>query len=313
MVKQWIGAMSMDEARKREQPCSRCCKSKKNTILTSDLREAIVDADIIVESVTAQGLRSVLLKIVELGLTLPSIVCTSKGIEQDSGFLLSEVITDVLGENYKSPIGCISGPSLAKEVNKKLPTSVIGASYDYDLMMQICELFSTPYFCVYPHNDLTGVFFGGAMKNIFSIICAISDKLGFGQNAKSALITFGLDEMHKLGEVKGCCLETLNGLSGLGDLCATCFSTSSRNYKFGALLVEGYTPDQAQQKLGMVVEGMYTCVSARHLAHTHGIDAPFIEAVYSIIYENIDPKKAIDSLLFSSVVKQESACCVDQE
>ncbi|MGE3716718.1 MAG: NAD(P)H-dependent glycerol-3-phosphate dehydrogenase, partial [Simkaniaceae bacterium] len=273
-------------------------------VFTTDLKEALSDVDIIIESVTSKGLRPVLEKIAASELLGPPIVLTSKGIEQDTGLLLSEVAVEVLGEDYKSRIGCLSGPSLADEVNRKLPTSVVASSYDYALMMLICETFTTPYFRVYPNTDMPAISFGGAMKNIIAIACAISDGLGYGENTKAALMTRGLHEIRKLGAVKGCSPETLNGLSGLGDLCATCLSTSSRNYKFGKYLAQGCTPDQAKEKVGMVVEGAYTCVSARQLAHKHRIDVPITEAVYSIIYEGINPKEAVEALL-TRAVKQE--------
>ena len=299
-VKQWIGTMTLEEVLKKEGRES----SPKNRIFVTDLEEAITDVDIIIESVTSKGLRSVLEKIVASGLMGPPIVLTSKGIEQDSGLLLSEVAIEVLGEDYKLRIGCLSGPSLAAEVERRLPTSVVASSYDPDLMMEICDIFTTPYFRVYPNGDMSAISFGGAMKNIIAIACALSDGLGFGENTKAALMTRGLHEIRKLGEVKGCNPETLNGLSGLGDLCATCLSTSSRNYQFGKHLAQGCTPDEAREKVGMVVEGAYTCVSARQLAHKHGINVPITEAIYSIIYEGVDPKEAVEALL-TRAVKQE--------
>ena len=303
-VKQWIGNMPLEEVLKREAGERQSHRAQENRVFTTDLKEALSDVDIIIESVTSKGLRPVLEKIAASELLGPPIVLTSKGIEQDTGLLLSEVAVEVLGEDYKSRIGCLSGPSLADEVNRKLPTSVVASSYDYALMMLICETFTTPYFRVYPNTDMPAISFGGAMKNIIAIACAISDGLGFGENTKAALMTRGLHEIRKLGAVKGCSPETLNGLSGLGDLCATCLSTSSRNYKFGKYLAQGCTPDQAKEKVGMVVEGAYTCVSARQLAHKHGIDVPITEAVYSIIYEGINPKEAVEALL-TRAVKQE--------
>lgn len=303
-VKQWIGNMPLEEVLKREAGERQSHRAQENRVFTTDLKEALSDVDIIIESVTSKGLRPVLEKIAASELLGPPIVLTSKGIEQDTGLLLSEVAVEVLGEDYKSRIGCLSGPSLANEVNRKLPTSVVASSYDYALMMLICETFTTPYFRVYPNTDMPAISFGGAMKNIIAIACAISDGLGYGENTKAALMTRGLHEIRKLGAVKGCSPETLNGLSGLGDLCATCLSTSSRNYKFGKYLAQGCTPDQAKEKVGMVVEGAYTCVSARQLAHKHRIDVPITEAVYSIIYEGINPKEAVEALL-TRAVKQE--------
>ena len=305
-VKHWLGNMSMDVALKREteEVSSTEHLAQENRIFTPDLQEACSDVDLIIESVTSKGLRPVLEQMVQLGVAGPPIVLTSKGIEQGTGLLLSEVAVEVLGKEYKRKIGCLSGPSLANEVNRKLPTSVVASAYDHDLMMLICDTFSTPYFRVYPNGDMPAISFGGAMKNIIAIACAIADGLGFGENTKAALMTRGLHEIRKLGAVKGCSAETLNGLSGLGDLCATCLSTSSRNYKFGKYLAEGCTPDQAREKVGMVVEGAYTCVSALELAQKHAIDVPITEAVHDMIYKGVNPREAVEALLMRAV-KQE--------
>jgi glycerol-3-phosphate dehydrogenase (NAD(P)+) len=305
-VKLWTGNMSLAEALKRGEshPKLNDHQAEENLVLTTDLKEAVTDVDMIIESVTSKGLRPVLEKLLILGVEETPIVLTSKGIEQGSGLLMSEVAIEVLGEDYKPFIGCLSGPSLAGEVMRKLPTSVVASSYSHGVMMMIAEAFTTSYFRVYPNSDMRGVSFGGAMKNIVAIACAISDGLGYGENTKAALMTRGLHEIRKLGETIGCEAETLNGLSGLGDLCATCLSTLSRNYIFGTLLAEGYTPDQAREKIGMVVEGAYTCVSALQLSAKTGVDMPITEAVHAIIYDGISPKEAVGALL-NRAVKQE--------
>jgi len=305
-VKLWTGNMSLAEVLKRGEshPKLNDHQAEVNLVLTTDLKEAVTDVDMIIESVTSKGLRPVLEKLLILGVEETPIVLTSKGIEQGSGLLMSEVAIEVLGEDYKPFIGCLSGPSLAGEVMRKLPTSVVASSYSHGVMMMIAEAFTTSYFRVYPNSDMRGVSFGGAMKNIVAIACAISDGLGYGENTKAALMTRGLHEIRKLGETIGCEAETLNGLSGLGDLCATCLSTLSRNYIFGTLLAEGYTPDQAREKIGMVVEGAYTCVSALQLSAKTGVDMPITEAVHAIIYDGISPKEAVGALL-NRAVKQE--------
>lgn len=302
----WTGNLPLVEVLKRGEahPKLRDHKAEENLYLTTDLREALEGADFIIESVTSKGLRPVLEQVKETGLIGPPIVLTSKGIEQNSCLLMSEVATEVLGEDYKKLIGCLSGPSLANEVMRQLPTSVVASSYDPELAMKIVDLFSTPFFRVYPNDDVPGVSFGGAMKNIIAIACAIADGLGFGENTKAALMTRGLHEIRKLSIVKGGRPESLNGLSGMGDLCATCLSTLSRNYIFGKLLAEGLTPEQAREKIGMVVEGAYTCVSALQLSRQANVPVPITEAVYSIIYEGLDPKEAVEALL-TRAVKQE--------
>ncbi|MBF5058748.1 NAD(P)H-dependent glycerol-3-phosphate dehydrogenase [Candidatus Neptunochlamydia vexilliferae] len=305
-VKLWTGNMTLAEALKRGEshPKLQDHQAEENLVLTTDIKEAVTDVDLIVESVTSKGLRPVLEQLKSQDLLGPPIVLTSKGIEQGTGLLMSEVALDVLGADYKERIGCLSGPSLAAEVMRKLPTSVVASAYNPSLMMTICETFTTSCFRVYPNEDMRGVSFGGAMKNIIAIACAISDGLGYGENTKAALMTRGLHEIRKLGDAIGCSADALNGLSGMGDLCATCLSTLSRNYIFGKLLAEGHTPDEAREKIGMVVEGAYTCASALELSAKTGVDMPITEAIHAIIYEGVKPQEAVDALL-GRAVKQE--------
>ena len=290
--------------KKKEHPKLPHYKAGDNLRVTSDLQEALSQAEFLVESVTAMGIRPVFEQILSAGQVECPIVITSKGIEQNSGLLLPEVILEVMGEKARKFIGCLSGPSHAEEVVQKLPTSVVSASYDPELMSHIAQVFSTPFFRVYPNSDLNGVAFGGAMKNIIAIACGISDGLGFGDNTKAALMTRGLHEIRKLSVVKGCKAETLNGLSGLGDLCVTCLSKLSRNYSFGRLIAEGLDPQSAKEKIGMAVEGVYTCVSARQLGNKAKIPIPITEAIYSIVYEGLNPQEAVYSLL-QRAIKEE--------
>lgn len=142
------------------------------------------------------------------------------------------------------------------------------------------------------------------MKNIIAIACGLGDGLGCGDNTKAALMTRGLHEIRKLSVVKHCKTETLNGLSGMGDLCVTCMSKHSRNYRYGRLLAEGFSPEGARQKIGMAVEGIYTCVSARELGLKHHIPLPITEATYQIIYGGLDPREAVKMLL-QRAIKEE--------
>lgn len=273
--------------------------------ITLSLEEALQGAELLVESVTSAGVRPVCEQLRALGGIHCPFILTSKGVEQNSGLLLPEVVLDVLGLQSKSLIGCLSGPSHAEEVVQQLPTSVVSSSYDPGLMHTITEVFHTPFFRVYPNSDLHGVAFGGAMKNIIAIACGISDGLGFGDNTKAALMTRGLHEMRKLSFLKGCNPETLSGLSGLGDLCVTCLSKLSRNYTFGNFLAQGLDLQQAKNKVGMVVEGAYTCVSILQLSQKAGVSTPPItQAVYSILYENLDPREAVKGLL-QRAIKEE--------
>ncbi len=290
--------------KKRKHPKLKDFTAHENVTFTDKLDEAIYQVNFLIESVTSAGVRPVFEKIRSLGGVSCPIVVTSKGIEQHSCLLLPEVIVDVLGEKVRSQVGCLSGPSHAEEVIHKLPTAVVSSSFHPDVMLQIRDLFWAPFFRIYPNADIRGVTFGGAMKNIIAIACGISDGLGFGDNTKAALMTRGLHEMRKLSLSKKCNSETLNGLSGLGDLCVTCLSTLSRNYTFGRLIAEGLSPEEAKKKIGMVVEGSYTCVSGRELGHKAQIDVPITEAVYAILYEGLNPRDAVKSLL-QRAIKEE--------
>lgn len=288
----------------REHPKLPGFKADKNVSFTTDLNAALLNIDYLIESVTSMGLRPVFEQIRSHGpLTCP-IVVTSKGIEQNSGLLLPEVIVDIFGESHRPHVGCLSGPSHAEEVIQKLPTAVVCSAYSADLMLKIHDLFSTPFLRIYPNSDLNGVSLGGALKNIIAIACGISDGLGFGDNTKAALMTRGLHEMCKLSTTKHAKPETLNGLSGLGDLCVTCLSKLSRNYKFGHLIAEGLTPQAAKEAVGMVVEGSFTCVSALQLAQKSKIEVPITQAVYSIIYENLKPEDAVEALLRRAIKEE---------
>ncbi len=285
--------------KERQHPKLPKCVVDEKLRFTSNLQEALSGADFIIESVSASGFRPVLEKI---GKIKSPLVITSKGIEQNTGLLLPEVAAEMLGD--KNLIGCLSGPSLAEEVIKQLPTSVVSTAYDKDIMFSIRDIFNSLYFRVYPNSDVNGVAFGGAMKNIMAIATGISDGLGFGDNTKAALMTRGLHEIKKLSTVKGCNPETLNGLSGMGDLCVTCLSTLSRNYRFGRLLSQGLSAEEAKTEIGMVVEGIYTCLSAQQLGEKHDIPVPITEAIYSILYQGLNPTDAVKALL-QRAIKEE--------
>lgn len=271
---------------------------------TTDLQNAVQDADLIVEAVTSAGLRDVLQKFKNTSHPTCPIVITSKGIEQNSGQILPEVAVEVLGEDYRPIVGILSGPSFAAEVIQGLPTSVVASAYSQEDMKLIAETFTNSSFRVYPNSDVNGVAFGGALKNIIAIACGISDGMSLGNSSKAALITRGLHEIRKLAIAYGCKAETINGLSGLGDLCLTCSSPLSRNYRFGQLLSEGASPQESKSRIQMVVEGAYTCVSALQLSQKANVAMPISEIVYKIIYESLPPMDAVRALM-QRTIKEE--------
>ncbi|NGX43933.1 MAG: Glycerol-3-phosphate dehydrogenase [NAD(P)+] [Candidatus Anoxychlamydiales bacterium] len=288
----------------RKHPKLKDFKIPDKVFYTDNILDAIKDVDMIVESVTSLGIRSVFTHIKSLIKINCPIVITSKGLEQNTHMLFPEILKEIFGMENAKYIGCLTGPSLANEVIKDLPTSVVSSSYSIDTMNLIAKAFNSPNFRVYPNDDILGVSFGGAMKNIIAIACGISDGLGFGDNAKSALMTRGLHEMKKLISTKGGKPNTLNGLSGMGDLCVTCLSKFSRNNQFGGLIAKGYSIKDAKEKIGMVVEGAYTCISALELARNNDIQTPITAAVKAVLYDNLEAKNVV-KLLMLREIKQE--------
>lgn len=271
---------------------------------TTDLAETLKDADLVIEAVTTAGLRPVFESVRKIGIPKCPIVITSKGIEQDSGLILPEVAVEIFGDPSRSRMAVLSGPSYAQEVIKGLPTSVVATAFNPQTMLLVCESFTTQSFRVYPNTDVKGVAYGGALKNIIAIACGISEGLGLGYSSKAALITRGLHEIRKLALAQGCRSETLNGLSGMGDICLTCGSLISRNSRFGYLIAQGMTPKEAQIKIEMVVEGAYTCISALQIAKQRSVSMPITEMVYKILYEKKPPIEAVKGLM-QRAIKEE--------
>ncbi|MGA8164563.1 MAG: NAD(P)H-dependent glycerol-3-phosphate dehydrogenase [Waddliaceae bacterium] len=287
-----------------EHPMLPGSKAKGNMRFTTDLKEALNNIDFLVESVTSAGVRPVFQQVKTISIPECPIVITSKGIEQDTGLILSDVAIEVLGGNVRLQMGTISGPSYASEVIKRLPTSVVGSGYQPEVIASVCDLFTTEAFRVYPNQDMIGIAYGGALKNVIGIACGIAEGLELGYSARAALMTRGLHEICKLAVARGCKIETLYGLSGMGDLTVTCSAITSRNFKFGYLIAQGRTPQQAQEEIGMAVEGVYSSVSALQLSRELNVPMPITEGVHQIIYKNLKPRDAI-KLLMQRDIKEE--------
>lgn len=272
---------------------------------TTNLEEALDGATHIVESVTSAGIRPVFQNIAKLGtLKKQPIILTSKGIEQNTRLVPPDVIIDVLGEKVRNQVAFISGPSFAVDVVKRLPTSIVATGYSKKAIQEACDLFNTDFFRVYPNSDVQGVAYAGALKNIIAIACGISDGLHLGHSAKAALMTRGLHEINKLSIAHGCKPETMMGLAGMGDICLTCSSISSRNYRLGYLIAEGMTPKDAMEEIDMVVEGAYTCITALQLSKELSVSMPITETVHKILYEGLAPKAGV-AFLMQRVIKEE--------
>lgn len=287
----------------KEHPLFNGFKIPKNLNFVSKLEEALKNSEVMIESVTSQGIFSVFNEIKAHGFKLP-IILTSKGLEHDSGKILPELVIDIFGEEIQTKIGVLSGPSFAQDVIHGLPTSVVASSYHPSMTTMICELFNTKTFRVYPNNDINGVCYGGALKNIVAIACGIAGGLSLGHSCSAALMTRGLHEIKKLALLKNSKQETLYGLSGMGDLCLTCNSILSRNYRFGYFIAQGDSVEEAKRKINMVIEGAETAISALKISKSLNISMPITEIVYKIIYENLHPKEAV-ALLMQRSIKEE--------
>lgn len=279
-------------------------RSSGNMTFTTCLEEALDSIDLLLESVTSAGVRVVFEKVKAIGVPHCPIVVSSKGIEQNSGLILPNVIVETLGENVRNQVGMLTGPSFAEEVIRGLPTSVVGTAFAKETIQFICEAFTTQSFRVYPNADIYGACYGSALKNVIAIACGISEGLKLGASSKAALMTRGLHEVRKLSIALGCDPSTLNGLSGMGDFVLTCNSPISRNFRYGMLLAQGLNPDEAEKKIEMVVEGRYTCISALQLSKKHHVVMPITETIGNILSGQIKPLDAVYALM-QRTVKEE--------
>ena len=225
------------------------------------------------------------------------LVSAAKGIENDSLLLMSEVLTEVLGADVAGRCAFLSGPSFAREVAAELPTAVAVAATDSEVARIVQELFRTEYFRVYTNPDIIGVELGGALKNVIALAAGVSDGLGFGHNARAALINRGLVEMARLGVAKGAQAETFAGLAGMGDLVLTCTGDLSRNRTVGIELGRGRKLGEILGGMRMVAEGVKTTLSAYQLAQKLGVIMPITEQMYQILYQDKAPRRAVDELM----------------
>ena len=223
------------------------------------------------------------------------LIWGTKGFDTENKQLLSQLIEKKFSSTPSK--GVISGPSFAYEVMQKLPTALTASSDVYETAKFISNLFHNDYVRVYANTDLAGVQIGGAVKNVLAIACGISDGLGFGANARAALITRGLREIIRLGERFGAKPETFQGLSGIGDLVLTCTDNKSRNRRFGLGIGQGMSTTEVLNEIGQEVEGVFTSKEVKVIADMLEIELPICEQVYQIIHNNIAPKQAVATLL----------------
>lgn len=265
--------------------------------ITSDLTAAISDKDMILLVIPSHVLRSVLEQISPAKIGDAVVVTATKGIETDTLLRMSEVIHNVWDDFPRERIVIFSGPSLSGEVNAGIPTTVVAACESIGTAQWVQRIFSAPRFRVYASDDVTGVELGGALKNVMAIAAGISDGLGFGDNAKGALLTRGLSEIKRLGLKMGGKEKTFSGLSGMGDLITTCVSNLSRNHTVGYKLGKGLTLHDILGGMLMVAEGVNTTKAALKLSKKMGVEMPIVEAVNSILFEGKPPKVAVSELM----------------
>ncbi|QLA17901.1 NAD(P)H-dependent glycerol-3-phosphate dehydrogenase [Desulfolutivibrio sulfoxidireducens] len=226
----------------------------------------------------------------------PAIICASKGIELDTLMPMSDVCEDVLGP-LKPRFAMLSGPSFAFEVIREIPTAVTLGCAHKKTGKDVQQALSTPYFRVYTNPDVRGVELGGAIKNIIAIASGVADGLGFGGNARAALITRGLKEMSRLGQAMGADTATFMGLSGLGDLVLTCTGDLSRNRQVGMRLAKGQKLLDILGEMKMVAEGVKTTEAVYALGEKLKVELPITEQVQAILYRDQDPAQAVHTLM----------------
>lgn len=264
---------------------------------TADHAEAVSGADWIVMVVPSHAVRPTVEWARPHASAAARWVCASKGIEDGTLLLMSDVLSDVLGEDVETRSAVVSGPSFAKEVARRVPTNVVAASTNAELARELQQLLANEWFRVYTNADPIGVEVGGALKNVIAIAAGACDGLGFGHNTRAALITRGIAEMARLAVAKGGQVLTLAGLAGLGDLILTCTGELSRNRTLGFLLGAGKGLEEALAELPGVAEGYVTARSAHELARRHAVDLPITGAVYSVLYGGKPTAEAVRGLL----------------
>ena len=269
----------------------------KNIKPTSSIEEASSGMEIVVSAAPAQVVRRVVSNAVPHISENTVIVSLSKGIEEGTLMLMSDLLKETLPKGLNKNLCFLSGPSFAKEVALKMPTAVVIASENKEAAQKAQKVFSTPYFRVYTHDDVTGVELGGAVKNVIAIATGIADGLGYGYNSRAALITRGLAEISRLGAKMGANPLTFSGLAGLGDLVLTCTGELSRNRTVGYKIGKGATLEEVTGGMKMVAEGVATSRAVYQLSKKIGIEMPITEHVYKILYEGLPAKDAVINLM----------------
>jgi glycerol-3-phosphate dehydrogenase (NAD(P)+) len=279
-------------------------KLSSNISASNDLVEVITDKDLVVVVVPSHVMRNVTKEMAGHLSDSVILISASKGIEQKTHLTMSGVIKENLPDVDEGRLAVISGPSFAKEVAQKIPTSVTVACKNPECAALVQHLFATPYFRVYSSDDIIGVELGGSVKNVIAIAAGITDGLGLGLNTRAALITRGMTEIRRLGLHLGANPRTFTGLAGFGDLVLTCTGNLSRNYTVGIKLGRGQKLQEILAEMRMVAEGIKTAKSVYNFSRKLGVEMPICHEVYRILYKDLAPQKAVHRLM-TRTLKQE--------
>jgi glycerol-3-phosphate dehydrogenase (NAD(P)+) len=265
--------------------------------ITSSMHEALNKAKAVILAVPSQSMRWNMKLAAEHISKSMLIVSAAKGLEVGSGKRMSQVIAEEIKPGFRSNICVLSGPNLSQEILNDLPAATVVAADDEAIAKKAQKLLTVPNFCVFTNTDIIGVELGGALKNIIALGAGISDGLGYGDNAKAGLITRGLTEITALGVALGANPMTFAGLTGLGDLIATCASPLSRNHYVGVELAKGRSLEEITDSMVGIAEGVDTTLVVRNLAQEMGLEMPITETIYRVLYEGADLRQAATELM----------------
>ncbi|MFC1942378.1 NAD(P)H-dependent glycerol-3-phosphate dehydrogenase [Chloroflexota bacterium] len=266
-------------------------------IVTSRADEALDDVNAVILAVPSPTMRQNIIQVGKYLTKSTLVVSAAKGLEIGSNKRMSQVIAEEINPRFHVNICVLSGPNLAREIQRNLPAAAVVAAEDITAARKIQRLLTSPNFCVFTNTDVIGVELGGALKNIIALGAGIADGLGYGDNAKAAFMTRGLTEITALGMTLGANPLTFSGLAGLGDVIATCSSQLSRNHYVGSELAKGRPLAEINDSMTEVAEGINTTLVARNLAQHLGLEMPITEKLYQVLYEDADPSQAAAELM----------------
>ncbi|MFB3919817.1 MAG: NAD(P)H-dependent glycerol-3-phosphate dehydrogenase [Candidatus Velamenicoccus archaeovorus] len=261
--------------------------------ITADI-SCLEGAGLVVAAVPSKYLRNVLMRGRDFVAPLTPVVSVIKGIEDHTLMRMTEVIREVWASKR---IVVLSGPTIAQEVARGIPSTAVVSSSDAEGMRKAQDLFMSPAFRIYTNPDTVGVELGGSLKNVIAIACGISDGLGFGTNAKAAIVARGLAEISRLGAAMGAKRGTFAGIAGLGDLVTTCFNPLSRNHSVGERIGKGESVKHILASMKMVAEGVLTTKSACGLARKFGVSMPISQEIYNVLFKHTHPRTAVRNLM----------------